>query len=90
LRTLTLRRASFYHARAAGPRATKNLSFAALCPPEGGGCFDQGFPFLPYGTQVKLLDSCNGLLLLRCRHGAYDDDDVAAARYIVCNPVTLG
>nr|TKW18874.1 hypothetical protein SEVIR_5G460800v2 [Setaria viridis] len=77
----------FYHACASGSWAT-NLSFAALCPPEGGGCFDQAFPFLPYGTQVKLLDSCNGLLLLRCCHGAYDD--VAAPRYIVCNPATHG
>ncbi|CAO2196226.1 unnamed protein product [Urochloa humidicola] len=87
----------FYHAHGAD---ALNLSFVALCPPdEGGGgspspspSLDQAFPFLPSpstGTEVKLLDSSNGLLLLRCRRHAYNYD-LAVPRYIVCNPSTDG
>ncbi|CAO2181726.1 unnamed protein product [Urochloa humidicola] len=85
--------------------STTNLSFAALCPPEEGEggspsppppapSLDQAFPFLPCpsttGTEVKLLDSCNGLLLLRCRRHAHNNYDLAALRYIVCNPAADG
>lgn len=86
----------FYHANADGSWApVTDLKFTGLCrPPVEGGVsptpplLDQEFAFLPPSytrTHVELLDSCNGLLLLRY----YDaSDELAAAVYIVCNPST--
>ncbi|CAO1947262.1 unnamed protein product [Urochloa humidicola] len=89
----------FYHCAPA-----TDLNFTALCPPDEGvgspspspspaPSLDQAFPFLPSpstGTEVKLLDSCNGLLLLRYRRHAYNYYHLAPPRYIVCNPSTDG
>nr|TKW18875.1 hypothetical protein SEVIR_5G460900v2 [Setaria viridis] len=86
----------FYHANADGSWApVTDLKFTGLCrPPVEGGVsptppsLDQEFAFQPPSytrTHVELLDSCNGLLLLRY----YDaSDELAAAVYIVCNPST--
>ncbi|KAG2594211.1 hypothetical protein PVAP13_5NG631400 [Panicum virgatum] len=79
---------------------TTDLSFTALCPPdgEGGGgspspFLDQAFPFLPCSSnraRTELLDSCNGHLLLRC-HCPSDDHELASPPlYIVCDPATQG
>ncbi|PVH37499.1 hypothetical protein PAHAL_5G018100 [Panicum hallii] len=88
----------FYHVHGDGYRApvTTDLNFTALCPPDGGGgsppaFLDQAFPFLPSSstrTRTELLDSCNGLLLLRCHRPS--GDELAAPHYIVCNPATQG
>ncbi|XP_039851887.1 uncharacterized protein LOC120710326 [Panicum virgatum] len=85
------------------PVTTTDLSFTALlCPPDGGGgggspspSLDQAFPFLPCSsgtwTRTELLDSCNGLLLLRChRPGSDGELQAAPPLYIVCDPATQG
>ncbi|CAN6335722.1 unnamed protein product [Urochloa humidicola] len=55
---------------------------------------NSALPFLPSTCQeIELLDSCNGLLLLRCSnkvaHGAAPSPDPPPpAFYVVCNPAT--
>ncbi|KAK3163020.1 hypothetical protein QOZ80_1BG0096600 [Eleusine coracana subsp. coracana] len=93
----------FYHvhASAAACPPITQLGFTALCPPdeEGGGGSpsplavddDPAFPFLPstYArTNTELLDSCNGLLFLRCCYRDHPNQEEADPFYIVCNPAT--
>ncbi|KAK3163019.1 hypothetical protein QOZ80_1BG0096590 [Eleusine coracana subsp. coracana] len=86
----------FYHVDTNGicPMVT-HLGFTALCPPDDKPppplvVDDPVFPFLPSSyarTRMELLDSCSGLLLLRC-HRDLDFDQVVDPFYIVCNPAT--
>ncbi|CAO2196225.1 unnamed protein product [Urochloa humidicola] len=91
----------FHRSLAQGPPATHRLSFTPfLSPPPTArpsspplAAVDPSFPFLPsaYSSDdTELLDSCNGLLLLRCRRAAAAGDEPAADpfSYVVCNPTT--
>ncbi|KAF8646906.1 hypothetical protein HU200_065544 [Digitaria exilis] len=67
--------------------AVNDLSFTSLsCSPGDDSSpppsfLDQAFPFLPWNG-MELVDSCNGLLLLRSGHNT--------SGYTACNPTTHG
>ncbi|RCV29077.1 hypothetical protein SETIT_5G454500v2 [Setaria italica] len=61
---------------------------SAASPPGGAHVVDPAFPFLPSSfsrTETELLDSCNGLLLLRCCRAS---PSPSSSLYVVCNPAT--
>ncbi|KAL6641801.1 hypothetical protein ACP70R_019982 [Stipagrostis hirtigluma subsp. patula] len=67
-----------------------------LAPPPGAGgegglaLVDTALSFLPAscGEVVRLLDSCNGLLLLLCSHAPRSPSPPRTFYYVVCNPAT--
>ncbi|KAL6641800.1 hypothetical protein ACP70R_019981 [Stipagrostis hirtigluma subsp. patula] len=76
----------FYRPFAADARPS--WGFIGLSPAPSPA--DTALSFLPAscGEVVRLLDSCNGLLLLLCSHAPWSPLEPRPCHYVVCNPAT--
>ncbi|CAO2163142.1 unnamed protein product [Urochloa humidicola] len=73
--------AGFFYERNRFPKSARHFINASGA---GEALIDPSLSFLPRYVRIDIVDSCNGLLLCRCRKPT----DPVTMDYIVCNPAT--
>ncbi|CAN6248089.1 unnamed protein product [Urochloa humidicola] len=66
----------------------KERRFAHLCEASRPPLIDYPFSFIPGYKDVKIVDSCNGLLLCRASRTQSTSPDTVVFSHVVCNPAT--